>query len=525
MSIITEQERAYLVNSIKNLLYEYDYDYTTKAINHIIDEWAAAKEDIIRAFKNHPNYLEGQFMIAYDTDYERIINKRGAENFAEYLTSIDSLNKILPLIPTEMDEQRKRDGCGYLPDDVYNFLLRLGQIAERTISDETANKINDMMPTVRAHTGEKTSRVINKICTYLGYTKFDDYNKEFAKYADSLSPVRITRHTILSVNPLDYLTMSFGNSWASCHTIDKSNKRGMPNSYEGQYSSGTMSYMLDPTSMVFYTISSEFNGQEYWNEPKVCRQMFHYGEEKLIQGRLYPQSNDGESGEYTANRNVVQKIIADIYDFPNLWTVKKGVSAIKDYVIKDGTHYPDYFHFDYCTISRQNGSENEDEIYIGAEPICVECGYTHSEEDCINCCSNPSLLTCADCGCDIDDEDAYYVDGEYYCRDCVSYCERCGEYHRDEAYYIDSEERYVCESCYDDYYCRCEECGENICRDDAYWCEEQDGYICIDCYEESYDTCAECGEIFNRDDMKIHNDKWVCSECYDNLIKDEEEAC
>ena len=525
MSIITEQERNYLSKAMKNLFYEYDYEYTDYAINEIIDEWSTQKADIIKAFKTHPNYLQGQFMIAYDNDYERTVNTVGVNNFSNYLTSNKQMSQVLPLLPTEMNEQREKDNCTYLPDRVYCFLGTLYNIAERTISNETANTINEIMPAIHAHTGEKTSRVINRICTYLGYAKLDDYNKEFAKYADSLSPVRIVRHTILSVNPLDYLTMSFGNSWASCHTIDKRNKRDMPNSYEGQYSSGTMSYMLDPTSMVFYTVSPKFDGQEYWNEPKVCRQMFHYGEDKLVQGRLYPQNNDGASDEYTANRNVVQKIIADIYDFSNLWVNKKGTSAICGYVSTDGTHYPDYNHFNYCTISFKKASENEDAICIGADPICIECGNRHTIEESINCCTNPSGYCCADCGEYIDEDEAHYVDGEYYCYDCVSYCNHCEEYHRQEEYYIESEEAYICQSCYEDYYCQCEDCGEYMHQDDAYWCEESEKYICRTCYEDKYEVCTECHNIFAREDMEEHNGEYVCSDCYDDLIANHEETC
>ena len=42
------------------------------------------------------------------------------------------------------------------------------------------------------------------------------YDK-FAKYADSINPIKVKRHTVLSVHPIDYYTMSFGNSWTSCH--------------------------------------------------------------------------------------------------------------------------------------------------------------------------------------------------------------------------------------------------------------------------------------------------------------------
>lgn len=523
MNIITEHERSYLIDCITDLLNEYDYEWDYNALNDIIDTWAVQKANLIKAFKGHPHYLEGKFMIAFDSNYERVVDVNESKRFSDYLTSL-SMDEVAAM-PAEVNERREQEGCALLPNRIFIFLSHLSAIAARTISAATADSINEMMPNIHAHAGEKTSRVVNRICTYLGFSKRPDYNKEFAKYADSLSPMTITRHTILSINPLDYLTMSFGNSWASCHTIDKTNRRGMPNSYEGQYSSGTMSYMLDKTSMVFYTISADFNGQEYWDEPKVTRQMFHYGEEKLIQGRLYPQSNDCASDLYTPNRALVQQIIADTHNFPNLWVVKKGTEAACEYVETEGTHYPDYEHFGNCSISRPKGSENEEIITIGATPICVECGYKHHNEDCINCCNNPAKWICEDCGCSInDEEDVYYIHGYPYCRDCVSYCDCCDEYHRGDSHYIEGRDIYVCDSCFDDYYAECEECGENYDKDDMYWCESEIGYVCPECFEESYAVCEECGEVFRREDMIEHNGKYYCEDCYEDEDEDEEEA-
>ena len=525
--LITSEERTYLLDSIADLLEEYDYEYTYDALDKIIDKWAEEKGNLIQAFKNHPNYLEGKFMIAFDTDYERVVNKQASTSFANYLVAMCHNSDFIANLPQEINNQRMEEGNEYLPDRVWRFLRNLSSIATRTITEDTANEINEIMPNIHAHTGEKTSRVINRICTYLGFSKFENYNREFAKYADSLSPLKITRHTILSINPLDYLTMSFGNSWASCHTIDKGNKRNMPNSYEGQYSSGTMSYMLDKVSMVFYTVDSSYDGNEYWDQPKINRQMFHYGQEKLIQGRLYPQSNDYEGEDYTPIRNIVQKIMADIYGVPNLWTVRKGTEAACGYVYTKGTHYPDYRHFDKCSLSRQKGSENEEWIVIGSTPICVECGYVHDKNESINCCNIPNAYYCEDCGCVIEDEDdAIWINGYHYCRDCVNYCDICNEYHRGESHYIERDNIDVCESCLEDFYYTCEDCGEYVHRDDAYWCESEDGYICRDCYEENYMTCPECGEIFHVDDMEEYDCNWVCSDCYDKLTeKDDEEVC
>ncbi len=518
--IITNEERKYLLDNMKKLLSEYDYRYTEDALNTIISTWAINKADLIAAFKKHPNYVKGKFMIAFDQDYVRDIDAIAVKEFSNWL-KFYPIRDLVSDIPPEIEEQRVI-GCNtYLPGRLWDFLTSLSWIPDRTISEITANNINQMLPNIHAHTGQKTSRVINKICKYLGYDKHPDYNREFAKYADALSPMTIKRHTVLSINPLDYLTMSFGNSWASCHTIDKENKRDMPNNYSGCYSSGTISYMLDPSSMVFYTVDASASGEELWNEPKINRQMFHYGQEKLVQGRLYPQDNDGAQGDelYNSYRAIVQEIMAKILEVPNLWVVSKGISAADRFIYSYGTHYKDYKNYSNCTLSRLKGSENEELFVVGHDPICIYCGTEHDCEENICHCD---IIRCSDCGEELNEDDVIYVNGYPYCRDCVSYCECCSSYHRETEFYIESENIYVCASCFDEYYDICRECGENFNREDLFY--PGDGnVVCENCLEEHYTYCDECGEMVNNSNIHLHGNRWICDDCYDKTLDDE--AC
>ena len=473
--MITKEERAYLLNEMKNLLKEYDYNYSDAALDDIVDTWESKKTLLIEAFKRHPNYVEGKFMIAFSSDYERIIDTSQIDSFSYYIR--DVARKMVGSLPDDIDLKRIEDRTNFLPHAIWNLFENLSTISPtRTISEEVAILMNKFSENLHIHKGEKTSRAINKLCTYLGYNKDEEYNREFAKYADSLSPVVIKRHTVLSINPIDYLTMSFGNSWSSCHTIDKENKRGMPNSYSGCYSSGTMSYMLDESSMVFYIVDSSYDGTNYYLQPKVNRQMYHYSNEKLIQGRLYPQGNDGARDFYKQYREIVQEIIAKIFDLPNLWIAKHGASEIRNYVKDEGTHYKDYREFDSCTISLLKDSKNIEDVNIGSFPICIECGQRHERNDCISCCKG--MVRCAHCGSVVEENEARIIDGQYYCGDCWFYCECCDEYHVGEGTYANGYGR-VCEKCLKEYFMICESCGEYYHKSRI---EQQDGRnICYRC--------------------------------------------
>jgi formylmethanofuran dehydrogenase subunit E len=510
-----------ILNDMERLLEAYEYEYSYKALQTIIDEWSENKAPLLEAFQKHPNYIPEQYCIAFDTDYHREIDVNQSRNFSRYLEII--IPEFTNNIPTEhTTKYQSWERTCNIADALWYFLTSLERRAYRTLSEEDFIMLDKHMPEIHPHAGEKMSRVVNRICTYFGYNTDSNYNKEFAKYADSLSPLTIKRHTILSLNPLDYLTMSFGNSWASCHTIDKHNRRNMPNSYAGQYSSGTMSYMLDPSSMVFYTVDKSYDGTEYWSQPKITRQMFHYGEDKLVQGRLYPQKNDGNSDEYAAYRHIVQQVIAECFGVPNLWNVSKGISNVCDYIISKGTHYPDYSNFDSCNISTNKSMPNENRFVIGHDPICIKCGCEHDISENINCCRG-SYIECYDCGREIDPDDAHYINGNYYCDGCVHYCGSCDEYHVDDEYYIEDDDMWVCQTCYDNYYNTCDNCYRHFNSDNMINAFDANGYnitICEECFEEYYEECANCGQVHRRSRMtEIEDDEWVCPSCFEKYAE------
>lgn len=517
--IITEHEKEFLLNEMHKLLDEYGYDYEDDALIDIIAEWELQKEPLIEAFKKHPNYIEGKFLIAFATNYEREIDKNAIRGFRNWLVN------VLTLIAIPEDLKTQPLTAYNIPSDIEAYIRNLDIYArERTLSQEHANRLNEILPQIHPHAGEKTSRAINRFCSYLGFNKLEYYNHEYAKFADALSPLTIKRHTVLSLNPLDYLTMSFGNSWASCHTIDKNNQRHMPNSYQGQYSSGTISYMLDPTSMVFYTVDASYDGTDYWTQPKIQRQMFHWGEDKLIQGRLYPQSNDGDDVVYAPYRQIVQGIMAQIWDFPNLWTFSRGCEAASKYVNSYGTHYRDYQSFGSCTLSKIKDRENDNHIEIGADPICIECGQRHNVTSNINHCTE--IYYCARCGAMIEDEeDVYWVGDETYCGECTAYCEDCDEYSViDDMTYVDSVGRYVCSYCLSEYYGRCDDCGKYYPRDDMNYIESADRDVCDDCLRNNYGECEICGELVEASSMEINDDDdYCCPSCYEAWLEAKQE--
>ena len=303
---------------------------------------------------------------------------------------------------------------------------------------------------VKPIVGQKTTKYFGKLMKEAGLHKIVDiredvwtdnntgelhrrvrdhgYNKWRAVLGDALNPIDYELDVVLSVNPIDYWTMSFGANWASCHTIDKTNDRGDANNYEGMHCSGTESYMLDPSSFVCYVLPPE-NWYEKNDEDinldtelksKFKRCIFSLGEDKLLQMRTYPDGRDGgDKGIAAQLRNIVQKEIADLLQADNMWQLQKGASACSKVTKTRGTHYPDYKSCDDCNVSylrRVDGLLNDKLIVIGHNPICISCGDEHKRNDTLLCNSCLGYEVCEHCGAVI--EDTYYarhIEGKWYC--------------------------------------------------------------------------------------------------------------
>lgn len=365
-----------------------------------------------------------------------------------------------------------------------------------TLSAETADILNEYAPIffpvdkqgkkinkARFSQGQKTSKAVTKFFSLMGdwfvqykdirveewrdqsgnyHSREKDYgwNHYFSNYADSINPIKVKRYTFISINPLDYLTMSFGNGWASCHTIDHENLR--PNNgnhtYHGCYQSGTLSYMLDRASIVMYTTKEDIDVCRPWEADKINRCMFHLGEEKFVQGRTYPDGRDNPNNEEAVTiastfRNIFQRVISECWDVSNLWVIKRNNYEFTE---SCGTHYRDYLEYrDPCTCILK-GSENVKPVHIGHNPICPVCGREHTEEESLHCgqdhvCLNDGEhVSCAQCGSYIHIDNAIQdVDtGNYYCdsycanNDSVYYCPNAEEWHSENVHWDDYAEEY-----------------------------------------------------------------------------------
>lgn len=392
------------------------------------------------------------------------------------------------------------------------------------LSEKDAEEFNKWMPDLKAKAGQKFSRLIGKFGKLTGFDQIKEidpnngrdygWNRRFAMVADSINPINYERITLISVNPLDYLTMSFGHGWASCHTIDAHNKRNGSHAYHGMYMSGTMSYMLDSSSVIVYTIDNKYEGKDFWNQDKINRCVFCLGKEKLLQSRCYPDGrsiSDGEEGDATIAdqfRDVFQRTVAECWNVPNLWEVRRGSEYCMDYTRSYGTHYKDYVCYEDGVMCFLKGSEDKTYIDIGHNPICPYCGEEHDKTESLCCFRHIEIRKCAVCGETLNANEGIDIRGRFYCDESCAF----------EAGYVLTED----EGWQRQYNCRqdsysltwyyyweggislTDSNGNNFYYLNADHAEKDD---CINLGDRGwykiYDTeiCSECGEICPKEDL------------------------
>ena len=403
-----------MVDNIITLLTTYNHSNSEHGVCTMLDTFFTNKESLIKKFISSPNYI-GDLRIGLRREFARDNNARDISDFCDRFGSKVGARDI---IYTHTDEHGKKmedyiftgvkSVCaknlhsasfrrqlqdsrvgmkkftenGYTiksindAQDFHNIIRgTFSHITRSSLNDRDISDICSHNSSLRLAKGLKTSRAFNRVCEAYGITKASNYNKLFAQYADLVSDFKRELDVYISLNPYDYLTMSFGNSWASCHTIDKQNVRDMPSFYSGGYCGGTLSYMLDGVSIITFAVDKNGDVQ---NDGKIYRNMFHFGNNMLVQSRVYPQSNDGGTDLYATFRDIVQEEFALMLGLTNKWCHLGYRQECVNRITSHGVHYPDYRNISDCNISCPEElltTINDDSgISVGHIGVCAYCG-------------------------------------------------------------------------------------------------------------------------------------------------------
>lgn len=387
-----------------DVMHKYQKAFSMEGVRANLTAWQTAKSGLLGLLRNHPDWDEQEKAIIFRLSEGRDIDHDMVD---------ECLFEMLDLAKeAELAEEQWAD-----------FSVALAAAAadySRSPSEENLAVIR-ARGKVKCATGQKASRIINKLCGKYGVDRLVRYNSVFARLADSLNPVVIHKTGVLSIHPCDFLEMSNrDDAWHSCHCLA-----------DGGWQAGCLSYMADAVSMVFFTVDQNVM-EGFHKVPRITREIFCFSEGTLLQSRLYPSDDEDQRVLY---RSLVQKAVADCLGVPNLWTTMKLQNEFRNYMVTNpgSLHYTDYYN-GYAILSMLKCTEEHGALQIGSRAICPCCGHSLNNRNALKCSSCESMVICKDCGETVSMENAQYVDGAWRCKACLHICGFCGQAAQDGLY-------------------------------------------------------------------------------------------
>lgn len=406
-----------LVDDTMALLKECGHKNTEKGVCAVLDTYFTNKAPLIDMFVTSKNYI-GDMRIVLEREFERSINGNEIRIFFGNVAQkfyIDELLKykddngksMFDYLPTGKtvfgidglpNEKQQKEHLDKMHAFNYNTKATMQSHGNRSdfmrhvdffyrVASSTIPRdfqIHNDSPLLKS--GTKTSRAFNKVCVHYGIDKLHPetvvaedgtqktkypYDKLFAEYSDLVSGLTRKMQFVISLNPLDYLLMSNGVNWVSCHNIRSGGCMG-----------GTLAYMMDKVSIVTFVVD-KLEG-EIHKIPKVYRQMYHYENNLFIQSRIYPQSNDGATNLYDKFRGFMIEEFTELLGIEGEWKCEISPNTVCKHVkYGDGAqHYPDYAYNKNAGIFYPENNEpgiKKHVMTVGRMGICVNCGHEYRD--------------------------------------------------------------------------------------------------------------------------------------------------
>ena len=444
----------------------YIYLYGTKSYFIGVDEWLKYwGTNKIKMYK----LLGNQFI--YRTPFEYCKSK---EEIETQLTNLVHKEQF-----PELFKDWLKNHQDIFPEDVRFPILDCCTrytLLKDQISENFNFKLEGNKKTFQIQKGMKPIRALNRFLTYC--KEVDGINKimeSFEKFRIAHSMILndkfIKGDMVISIHPLDFMTMSDNNSnWQSCMSW-KDN---------GCYHVGTIE-MLNSNNVLCcyiensepYYFSKEFDkNEDYRWYNKKWRQLIYFTKDIIVSGKPYPYAND----EIT---KALIQIIRDLARKNLHWTYSFGPEEYKDmqyinssFSMNRARNYIQWGNMTKHNILFDTKGMYNDMINDNYTTYwCVRNKVKHNKiisysgkAPCL-CCGGSIIYTPLD---DYDYNDRYGNCGSSVCDDCLQKfrCDFCDNADSAKKHYKifleDGTEVFICEDCIKDYVRKCPDCGKTI---------------------------------------------------------------
>ena len=510
---LTNELRNNIVGGMRDLCYEAEYDFNGEAFDYNLDKWAKNKAHLYNVFSKSVDFNANELAIVKDIEITRDCELDNACRMAIKWVCHKHYPYVLRAIIEIMFDNTNKEGifdfeCGGYYDSIDNnyafykenygydiltyadiiyrdydicratmFFCKQLKIANKIKLSKALNKIFDKYKHFKDYKMEidcsyiKEVRELDENGDWTGnMCKVLNFNQFQAQLNDKLSPKTEKKKLVISINPLDYITQSRGNSWSSCHAFNPY----WDDSYSGCNKGATLTMMVDPSSVIAYIIDTD-NTNDLWNVPKQNRQTIFISDnhDYIVQNVFYPQKQETLSKQV---RNVLQDILMNnetwVHSTSSGWRLNLDTMGYKG--------YDDWGKGVDISFLKELQDTTMPRIKVGDYAYCVDsCEYI--EDNCSVCSDHYGKI----------------------------YCEYCDEWHdEDDMRWIDYYGRYFCDSELDDmYYC---EDIEDYRFDDDCWYNEYNGYYYSNDEENVYVENYGCVRMY---DIEYSGEFFYCNHC------------
>lgn len=353
--------RDKLIDNIGEVLNDSGYsDWSPDAVGKIVDKWNVEKFRLAELFRKHPSWDEDNLCIKIEANETNEID--GAK-----------IRDLIRNIYWGLENLPWNDKVSLAKDCLYSIKDR---VISNTVNESIKQRIKDLFANtdmkISCNVGMKVHKLVRDIVTKCG-VEYAGFERDFAKLADACSETPRDIIYTISINPIDFLYMSNGVSWSSCHYIESGNG-------DKCYQAGTISYAIDGCSFIFSKVyKADVNGQKLALVPKVNRQVFMYSDIAILQSRLYPDCNktDYSKKVWGIVKKAIDECKGQEITYNDVMT-----SNIKEFFVshKNSAQYPDYEYSYYNIVIHKTTDLDKYAIItptsIGRPSICVSCGKT-----------------------------------------------------------------------------------------------------------------------------------------------------
>ncbi len=424
---------------------------STKPITEILSHWLDAKKNFLLPLFGNQTILEKEvcFTEPEDDTMDRVRDFLGNdyENF-----------KVLEFLKTRIENEygkayisyasRIESGISEAKAKMSSDIWGVFNSFRNSYSMYTYNEFPFSVPDavfndvkIKIVRGTKPMKILHKICVAYGIE--DKYYEDFRiKISQILNVRKVTGTLCLSINPMDYATMSDNNcGWDSCMSWIN----------DGDYRAGTLGMLNSKVAVVGYLKShtdGNYSGIK-WNSKK-WRELFYVDQNFMIGNKGYPYLH---SELEEACLSWMKELAGKNLGLTHYGNMRKFASRPDDYEVvyledkdinitmESDIMYSDWFsHMSdpssmFINENLPNGEEIDLEFSGNAH--CLICGESYWDQGHLECCNCGGGHICEHCGETIyADQDMCEFDGLYYHSDCYSElytnCDWC-----DEDYYYE----------------------------------------------------------------------------------------